>query len=98
MSKSYVITGRWARYGAPAASIEKDSGGSSNSHTRATHASFCGGATVPQRCDPGTLSAASSDKVTTTPGATAPGGRVSRTFCAVPLYLLIRNSWIAPVV
>jgi hypothetical protein len=74
-------------------SIVKEVGGSTKSHTPATHASFCGGRSAPQRSEPCTDGAASSASVTTLLGGTAPVGSTSRTFWEVPLYLLIRKAY-----
>ena len=58
-------------------SMEKESGGNTNSHTPASlHVSGVGAVRVPQRCDSGTLLSASSRRDTTVVGGVAPLGSI----------------------
>ena len=58
-------------------SMEKESGGNTNSHTPASlHVSGVGAVRVPQRCESGTLLSASSSRDTTVVGGVAPLGSI----------------------
>ena len=58
-------------------SMEKESGGNTNSHTPASlHVSGVGAVRVPQRCESGTLLSASSRRDTTVVGGVAPLGSI----------------------